>query len=48
MHKSAFNLLLVVLIEAICAVAAYLKDRLMGSLHRSGDDEPWANHPEFA
>ncbi|WP_449412074.1 hypothetical protein [Pandoraea soli] len=48
MPKSVLNLLLVILIEAVTAIVTYLKDLLMGSLHRSGDDEPWANHPEFA
>jgi hypothetical protein len=47
MKRSAFNLLLVVLIDAVSAVVAYLKDRLTGNLRRSGDDELWDNHPEF-
>jgi hypothetical protein len=47
MKKSAFSFLLVVLIEAISAVVVYLKDRLMGNLHRSSADETWSNHGEF-
>lgn len=47
MKDIAFNLLLVVLIEAVSAVVAYLKDRLTGNMRRSGDDDSWSNHPEF-
>jgi len=42
---SLFNLVMVVLIDAVCAVATYLKERLMGNLRTN--DDPWANHPEF-
>lgn len=48
MPKSVLNLLLVILIEAVTAIVTYLKDLLIGGLHGSGDDEPWANPPEFA
>lgn len=37
MKKSAFNLLLVALSEAVSAVAAYLNERLMGNIRRTGD-----------
>lgn len=47
MKKAALSFLLVILIEAVSAVAAYLKQRLMGNLCGSDDDEPWANHGEF-
>lgn len=46
MKMSIFKFALVVLIDAACAIATYLRDRLLGNLHRS-DDEPWANHPDF-
>jgi hypothetical protein len=46
MQHSAFNFFLVMLIEAISSVVIYLKDRLMGNLRPSSDDE-WSNHPEF-
>jgi hypothetical protein len=36
MKKAALSFLLVVLIKAVSAIAAYLKDRLMGNLHRPG------------
>lgn len=47
MKNAALSFLLVVLIEAASAVVAYLKERLMGNLHRSGNDDLWDNHPEF-
>ncbi|MCP2085931.1 UNVERIFIED_ORG: hypothetical protein J2Y81_001948 [Paraburkholderia sediminicola] len=47
MRISIFKFVLVVLIDAVCAVAMYLKDRLLGNLRRPGNDDPWANHPEF-
>ncbi|WP_175768849.1 hypothetical protein OHZ10_10630 [Burkholderia arboris] len=47
MKNAAISFLLVVLIEAVSAVATYLKQRLTGNLRRSDDDEPWANHREF-
>jgi len=37
MKNAAISFLLVVLIEAVSAVAAYLKERLMGNLRRSDD-----------
>lgn len=46
MKMPIFKFVLVVLIDAVCAVATYVKDRLLGNLPRS-DDGPWANHPEF-
>ncbi|WP_250866190.1 hypothetical protein [Caballeronia sp. INSB1] len=47
MKNAALSFLLVVLIEAVSAVVAYLKERLMGNLRRSGNDDVWDNHPEF-
>ncbi|SOE81021.1 hypothetical protein SAMN05446927_4275 [Caballeronia arationis] len=47
MKKSAFNVFLVLLVEAVSAVVAYLEDRLTGNLRRSGGDDLWDNHPEF-
>lgn len=35
MKQSALSFLLVLLIEAACAVASYLKDRLMRNMHRN-------------
>lgn len=46
MKMSILKFALVVLIDAVCAVATYIKDRLLGTLPHSGDD-PWANHAEF-
>lgn len=46
MKKSAQSFLLVLLIEAICAVANYLKERLMRHMHQDqhgyGYDENFA------
>ncbi|MFP3801170.1 hypothetical protein [Paraburkholderia sp. SIMBA_027] len=46
MKKAALSFLLVVLIEAVSAIANYLKQRLMGNLRGSdfgpGDDEDFA------
>lgn len=41
MKKSPSFLLLVLLIEALSVVIAYLKDRLMGNTRRSDDDNPY-------
>lgn len=38
MYKPLFRLLLVVLVEAITAVVAYLKDHLMRHLHPDSHD----------
>jgi hypothetical protein len=43
MKNAVISFLLVVLIEAVTAVAAYLKERLMGNMRRSDDgtgDDP--------
>ncbi|WP_168787576.1 hypothetical protein [Paraburkholderia aromaticivorans] len=45
MKDVAFNLLLIVLIKAVSAVAAYLKDRLTGNIRR-GDNKPF--DPDYA
>jgi len=34
MKESALSFALVLLVEAVCAVAKYLKDRLMRHMHR--------------
>lgn len=46
MKNAALSFLLVVLIEAVSAVVAYLKERLSGNLRRSGNEALWENHPE--
>lgn len=47
MKNFAFNFLLVVLIEAVSAVAAYLRSRLTGNLRDRADDGPWEDHGRF-
>jgi hypothetical protein len=47
MKTSIFKFALVVLIDAVCAVATYIKDRLLGNLRPPGNDDPGANHSEF-
>jgi hypothetical protein len=47
MKMPIFKFVLVVLIDAVCAVATYIKDCLLGTLRGSGNDDPWANHPDF-
>ncbi|MCA8180230.1 MULTISPECIES: hypothetical protein [Burkholderia] len=46
MKNAVVSFLLVVLIEAVSAVAAYLKERLMGNLRRPGDGSDY--DPDFA
>lgn len=46
MKQSALSFLLVLLIEAVCAIASYLKDRLMSQMQR---DKPGSEYEqEFA
>lgn len=45
MKNTIIGILLVVLIEAIGAVAAYLKQRLFRTMRR--EDDGWENHPDF-
>lgn len=47
MKDAVFSLLLVIAVEAITAVVAYLKDRLVSNLRRDSHDA-WSNHAEFA
>lgn len=46
MKQSALSFLLVLAIEAVCAIATYLKERLMRNMHR--DDHGFDYGPEFA
>lgn len=46
MKQSVLSFLLVLLIEAVCAVASYLKNRLMQHLYR--DQKQFDPDPEFA
>ncbi|MDR2014085.1 MAG: hypothetical protein LBP99_00475 [Azoarcus sp.] len=46
MSHAVLSFLLTVLIEAVNAIAAYLKHRLFRHLGRP-DDALWENHPEF-
>lgn len=46
MKQSALSLLLVLAIEAVCAIATYLKDRLMRNMHR--DQQGFDYEPDFA
>lgn len=46
MKQSALSFLLVLLTEAVCAVANYLKDRLMRHMHR--DQQGFNSDSEFA
>lgn len=46
MKNAVVSFLLVVLIEAVSAVGAYLKERLMGNLRHSADGSDY--DPDFA
>jgi hypothetical protein len=48
MKDALFNLLLVIAVEAVSAVVAYLKDRLVSNLRRDSHDAWSDNHAEFA
>jgi len=48
MKDALFNLLLVIAVEAISAVVAYLKDRLIDNMRRGSQDTWSNNHTEFA
>lgn len=47
MKDAAISILLALLVEAIGAVAAYLKNRLIANVHRSAEGI-WQDHSEFA
>ena len=46
MNQSVLSFLLVLLIEAVCAVVSYLKDRLMR--HMMQDQQGFDSEQEFA
>ncbi|MGF6635087.1 hypothetical protein [Paraburkholderia sp. MM6662-R1] len=46
MKNAVITFLLVVVVEAVTAIAAYMKKRVMDYLRRSGDND--AYNPDFA